>query len=685
MATSSKFKFKTYNLSTHEIQVLAYVAKREQGSENGARAELSLMANLFERQSAKKTITDYVLKSGWFASSSTGSTTSDSKWTNLVEDVLVRGNRTLPPQINEHDWKGDLLRISTGNLNNDGDYKQLVTEVYQNPARFGGYGGHWTFWCFPEKGSDPFGTTDPDGLKAWLSQYGVKGELYYGSDTILDAAESGSGLIAHVEKLYSSNNYSYIETVKDTTSDFEKNIRKEIGLTIKNIIESRKQPNEPKPLFSILKDTLLNFVEINKSFKAVDNTSDTRVTGSIKTSTLPVIDELVEAPFFEVTINNITFGGYKGKVVPNYVKSLNIKKINNSFNEYNIQLIHQISPGDNPNYIDEILSSVKYDIITIKYGNANTGQIFSDNKALISSVSQHFDFINCNITYNIYATSVGATVAAAKHTFPEYNGKASDKIRDLLWGSKDSDLLKIFPGMANKLEVESKGLIPSNDKNIYLGEQLNTTSLSYLNTLVTSMVSSSTQRGSDINDSIYMFSTSDSTNGSTFKISEVKNVRALIKNVPFMYEVNVGYPDDNFVLNFSVNTNFAWPLIYESSKKIIKYDYDLDLYGNLQKQKIPAYYKNEKDELGNRNLWTSLTRYPVDATLTVRGLTQNSLLLQYIKINNYMFGSKRITSGVYIVTEQQDSIGNGVYSTTLSLLRVTGDEEYIKIDGRKIV
>ena len=54
MATSSKFKFKTYNLSTHEIQILAYVAKREQGSENGARAELSLMANLFERQSAKK-------------------------------------------------------------------------------------------------------------------------------------------------------------------------------------------------------------------------------------------------------------------------------------------------------------------------------------------------------------------------------------------------------------------------------------------------------------------------------------------------------------------------------------------------------------------------------------------------------------------------------------------------------
>ncbi len=692
MATSSKYKFKTYNLSTHEIQQLAFVATREQGFDvNGARAELSLMANLFEeRGSSFGSITNYVLKSSWFDKDNTGNIESGKKWTDIVIDVLVNGNRTLPPQINEHDWKGDLLNISTGSLYNNSDYKQLVTEVYQNPARFNGYGGHWTFYCFPQdnknKESDPFGTTKPAALKAWLSQYGVKGELYFGSDTIADVAEQESGLVAHVEKLYSSQNYSYIETLKDTSTSFEKNIKKEFSNIIRNVIETRKENKNSKPLVSILKDTVLDFISINNALKTVDNSYDLRIEADISGSPLPVINEPVEAPYFEVEIGGITFGGYKGKKVPNYVKALTAKKINNSFNEYNIKLIHQISPGDNPNYIDEIISSVKYDVINLRYGNANTGQIFSDNNALITDVSQHFDFINCNITYNINAISVGATVAASKHTFPAYNGKASDKIREMLWGSENSDLIKLFPGMKNQLEVERKGLIPTNDKQIFIGEHKNITTLAYLNVLINRMVSSSTPSGSNINDSIYMYSVSDSSKGSSFKIVEVRNLKSSnIKNIPYIYEVNVGYPDDNFVLNFSVNTNFAWSLAYESSKDIIKYDYNLDSIGNLEKQRIPACYKNEKDELGNRNLWTSLTRYPVNATLTVRGLTQNSLLMQYIKINNYMYGAKRITSGIYIVTEQIDSIGNGVYTTTFNLMRVSGDDEYLTLDGRKMV
>lgn len=686
MATSSKYKFKTYNLNTSEIQKLAFVAQREQGSETGARAELSLMANLFERQSRYSTITDYVLKSGWFASSSTGSSTSDPKWTRLVEDVLIRGNRTLPPQINEHDCINppDIYYAeNNGKSFSPSDRSKYIQGVTLLKNI---YGSSYTFWCFPAPGADPFGATDKNALLAWLSQYGVKGELYFDSDTVADVAEQGSGLVAHVEKLYSSQNYSYIETLKDTSTSFEKNIKKEFSNIIRNVLETRKEQKDSKPLVSILKDTVLDFISVNNALKTVDNSYDLRIEADISGSPLPVINEPVEAPYFEVEIGGITFGGYKGKKVPNYVKAITAKKVNNSFNEYNIKLIHQISPGDNPNYIDEIISSVKYDVINLKYGNANTGQIFSDNNALITDVSQHFDFINCNITYNINAISVGATVAASKHTFPAYNGKASDKIREMLWGSENSDLIKLFPGMKNQLEVERKGLIPTNDKQIFIGEHKNITTLAYLNVLINRMVSSSTPSGSDINDSIYMYSVSDSSKGSSFKIVEVRNLKSSnIKNIPYIYEVNVGYPDDNFVLNFSVNTNFAWSLAYESSKDIIKYDYNLDSIGNLEKQRIPACYKNEKDELGNRNLWTSLTRYPVNATLTVRGLTQNSLLMQYIKINNYMYGAKRITSGIYIVTEQIDSIGNGVYTTTFNLMRVSGDDEYLTLDGRKMV
>ena len=327
MATSSKYKFKTYNLNTSEIQKLAFVAQREQGSETGARAELSLMANLFERQSRYSTITNYVLKSGWFASSSTGSSTSDPKWTRLVEDVLIRGNRTLPPQINEHDCINppDIYYAENNGQsfspNDRSKYIQGVT-LLKNI-----YGSSYTFWCFPAPGADPFGTTDKNALLAWLSQYGVKGELYFGSDTISDVAEQGSGLVAHVEKLYSSQNYSYIETLKDTSTSFEKNIKKEFSNIIRNVIETRKENKNSKPLVSILKDTVLDFISINNALKTVDNSYDLRIEADISSFPLPVINEPVEAPYFEIEIGGITFGGYKGKKVPNYVKALTVKKL----------------------------------------------------------------------------------------------------------------------------------------------------------------------------------------------------------------------------------------------------------------------------------------------------------------------------------------------------------------------
>ena len=689
------YNFKTYNLTEHEIQQLAFVATREQGGDvDGGRAELSLIANLYEeRGSSYGSITNYVLKGGWFASNSTGNIETSKKWKDIVVDVLVKGHRTLPPQVNEHDWKGDLLNISTGSLYKNSDYKQLVTEVYQNPDRFGGSAGHWTFYCFPQnnknKESDPFGTTKPKALKEWLEKYAVSGQFYWNSDTAHFAVgESpftggGSGLIAHVEKLYSSQNYEYIEKVRETENAFVKNLKQDFIPYIKNIIKQQKENKDPKPLVSKLKDYTLNFVKINQLLEPVSNKVSTRVTGTPSTSVLPVIKTLVEAPFFKVDINGVVFGVQKTNQSPNYVRSLTVNKVNGSLNEYNIQLVHQIRPGDNPNYIDEIISSVKYDVIKITYGNANTGQIFRDNKALITDVSQHFNFTNCNITYNINAVSIAATVASKKHDYPAYSGKVSTKIFEMLWEDKSGALLKLFPGMKDKTSVIKEGLIPTDDKEITISAVKNVSVLGYLNLLINKMESSSNASNSELNDSIYMISISDDSNGSKFKINKVSNIKSSIKNVPFMYEVNIGYPDENFVLDFDVNTDFAWALAYNGSKKVVKYDYDIDQFGEIQAKKVPSYYKDEIDEVGNRNLWTSLTRYPVDATLTIRGLTQASLLMQYIKINSYMYGAKRITSGVYIVTGQQDNIGNGVYSTTLQLMRVTGDGEYITIDGRK--
>ena len=407
--------------------------------------------------------------------------------------------------------------------------------------------------------------------------------------------------------------------------------------------------------------------------------SKTMVSGSVSSTNLPVLSVAVEAPYFELDIGGVKFGGYHNNKIPNYVRSMTIKKVNGSINEYSISLIHQVRPGDNPNYIDNILSATGYNYITVKYGDASTGQIFNDYKALITNVAQTFDFTNCNIIYNISATSIAAESAATRYNFSEFTGKVSDRIRWLLYESA-TNLIDVFPGMSNRYEVEKQGLIPVNDAIVTIGSQVSVTAVNYLLTLVERMENSSTSVDAETTKSIYRLTVQDSTRGSTFKINEITSN---VSSVPFMYEVNVGYPDDNFVLNFNVNDNFAYAVTLEGAKKIVKYDYELNALGNLDRQRVPAYYQEEEDKLGFRNLWSSLTRFPVNATLTVRGLLQDSLLMQYIKVNCIMYGAKRISSGVYIVTEQTDNIGNGVYSTTLSLLRVAGDNEYITIDGRK--
>lgn len=701
MATSSTYKFKTYTLSEKDIQKLAYVAKREQGSETGARAELSLMANLYESRGSKyKSITDYVLNSGWFAKTSTGSTTSDKKWTKLVVDVLVKGNRTLPPQINEHDWKGDLLKVSTGDgsVNKNSNYIPLKTVVYQNPARFGGSAGHWTFYCFPTKGSDPFGTTNPKKLAEWLKKYGVEGELYYKSSTIAgvsdvsDSELSGSSgpaaLVVHADKLYSSDNYEYAQSKKEKSA-YEK--RKEemqnaLKADVKKLFEDNEEAKKAfgTQILVAVKDVVLNYLSAEYG-KSEPIKSSTLVQGTPNTSVLPVVSTLVEAPMFEVNIANATFGGYHNKQIPNYVKSITITKTNGSINQYNIQLIHQISPGDNPNYIDNLLSKEKYNTIGIKYGDAASGKYFSDSKALITDVTQVFDFTNCNIIYNVSAVSITASFQANKYNFDAFTGKISDRIEDLLY-NETNDLLDRFPGMKNQLQMEKEGLIPHDDAVVTVGAVNNVTTLEYIYTMVPMMIKDTEVKNKFANDgsfevgkTAYTISISDDTLGAKFQIKEVI---ANLSEIPFMYEVNIGYPDDNFALDFSVNDNFAWPLMYEGAKQIVRYDYELDSIGNLTVQRVPAFYKETENELGYRNLWTSLTRFPVSATLTVRGLLQDSLLLQYIKINSVMYGSKRITSGVYIVTEQVDSIGNGVYNTQLSLTRVAGDDEYINLNGR---
>ena len=49
------------------------------------------------------------------------------------------------------------------------------------------------------------------------------------------------------------------------------------------------------------------------------------------------------------------------------------------------------------------------------------------------------------------------------------------------------------------------------------------------------------------------------------------------------------------------------------------------------------------------------------------------MLMSYIYINAYFYGQRDIASGLYVVTEENDTISGAGYTTELTLLRVAED------------
>ena len=49
------------------------------------------------------------------------------------------------------------------------------------------------------------------------------------------------------------------------------------------------------------------------------------------------------------------------------------------------------------------------------------------------------------------------------------------------------------------------------------------------------------------------------------------------------------------------------------------------------------------------------------------------MLMSYVRINALFYGQRHISSGLYVITRQQDTVDASGYRTVLSLTRVTGD------------
>lgn len=159
-----------YNLTNSELEDLAKICQREQGSAIGAAAEASLMANRYELEIIKgskwknSSLYDYVMNCGWWAPANKGTyknTNLKSDVLSAVREVLIDGQRTLPFYVDEHDWVGDLEKIVTNGktytsrsaFENHSNYVQNSTVIYNK------MGAVYTYYTHPTSSSDPFGYT----------------------------------------------------------------------------------------------------------------------------------------------------------------------------------------------------------------------------------------------------------------------------------------------------------------------------------------------------------------------------------------------------------------------------------------------------------------------------------------------------------------------------------------------
>ncbi len=402
----------------------------------------------------------------------------------------------------------------------------------------------------------------------------------------------------------------------------------------------------------------------------------------------------VESPFVIVKIGKYTFGhcdrtvekqklGTLLKVVyPNYMESINITKINGAVNTYSIGMVFGITETDDPNLLERVFSSVsKSREITISYGDWNLPSfIYKEESAIITKVTSNVDFQNSRIKYTLTCTSKALSLKAGTFSFPARTAKPSDVVFELLT-NKGYGLHNIFPGMTNELKVRSSGIIITDDKSVKLEAKKNITVLDYIGYLVSCMVSIN-DKGGAIKDANYYWAVYDDLNndfgGSYFRIVKV-SAGSKYSTAYNTYEVDIGYPSGNYVTNFTVNQDQAWSILYNYSQDIQlpQHSYSIDKNGNIVDTFAPSLTSSSKylkTTEADRSWWSQMTQFPITAKLTIKGLLRPSILMSYVKVNTYFYGHKHVSSGLYVITKQEDQINNSGYTTTLSLTRLSGDE-----------
>lgn len=406
------------------------------------------------------------------------------------------------------------------------------------------------------------------------------------------------------------------------------------------------------------------------------------------------VPTLVESPFIIVTIGGYTFGSYidgnyqqtgihQNVTFPNYMKSLIITKVNGTVNTYTLCFSYQVAYGQDPNLLDKVFSRAAVDRkIILSYGDWNSPtHIYKEETGIITSVTTNLNMGNSSIDYTVKCTSDAIGLTSTSFHFPARKAKPSDVLKEMV-GNSRYGLKDVFSGMQNMNNVLSHNLIASNDKKVQLNAQPNATPLQYMNYLVNSMIDVRNTDDNSLPDSKYFLSIHDDTTnelgGTYFTVSELSN-NTINNDSADTYVLDVNYPTDNFITQFNLTNDQSWSILYETSEKLKQenYSYKIDDNGQLVTTYAPKLIRSSVGNnisAYNSNWWSLMTSFPIQATITIKGLTRPSMLMNYVRLNVWFSGAqKHVSSGLYIITKQEDKMDSSGYKTTLTLLRVGGD------------
>lgn len=410
-------------------------------------------------------------------------------------------------------------------------------------------------------------------------------------------------------------------------------------------------------------------------------------------------NNLVETPFIKVVIGDYTFGVYDSVSdvgfdvngvyklnrvkYPNYIKSLSITKINGQVNKYTLKLEYTVTEVDDPNFFEKVFSSVSATRkIVFSYGDFSTPTYtYKDEEAIIIDVKSDFEIASSKISYTVSAVSSGALLDVGSYTFMGRYDQPSNVIKELLYDAENDGygLLNVFPGMRNEEIVNQLGLIPSNDIVQHIETKTNISVLSYLTYLITLMTSTNGSNliKPNVYNMIIMDDTSGVLGGTYFKIVQCDST----VEQSDAYELDIGFPSRNAVLEYHIDNNESYSIFYDYQTQLNSEEYvtRIDERGNIVEEYAPVLSSGTSEYTTHetqRTWWSKVTSYPVKCSITIRGLLRPAILMSYVRLNVFFFGKKHISSGLYIVTKEQDEVGFGGFRTTLNLLRVSGDSDF---------